>query len=189
MTTLPATWRLTDGRFATALDVRRIAKSVPSFRSAVDSGVDADDLLQEVWSTLLKRQHSSPYDPRRGSFSKYVYLVTRTTISHVMERRANLAKHEQVSLRDQDGESVDASVWAENHAAELDNDEKATLVEALGADRHSEIARFLVTGRSIKEAKRVFGPRWHSEIDRLAGRVHRRLSESVRLQRLDNDKQ
>jgi len=62
-------------------DVRRIAWRTPSFRSAVRSGHDPDDLLQEVYVRLLMRQRGrSAYDPDRGSFGRYVWIVVRSVI-------------------------------------------------------------------------------------------------------------
>jgi hypothetical protein len=188
---LPPTWRLHDGRPATALDVRRLIRSAPRFRAAVANGSDPDDLQSEVWAKLLAFEAAagkSAYDPKRASLSKYIWRVTWSVIDHAEERQRNLAKYEQLGKKDEEGAAVDAGVWAEGHVdVDLGDDERAALSEALGDDRHSEIARFLLSGRSVKEAKRVFPSRWHTEIDRLAGRVRQRLLESIRLQRLHND--
>lgn len=164
------------------LDVRRLAKANPSFRAAVERGYDPDELLQEVWVTVLSRQAGpTPYDPKRASFSKWVWQVTRSAVSHLQERTGNRARHEQTGRRDMEDAETDAALWAQDHeAADLNDDEQAAVLAALDIDPHSEVARFLLAGNTIAKARRHFGPRWAREIDRIAKRIEDALEEIQR---------
>jgi DNA-directed RNA polymerase specialized sigma24 family protein len=51
-------------------------------------GLDADDLLQEIYAAIWRKNHSaSAWDPHRASFGKYVILVGQSIAGHMLEAR------------------------------------------------------------------------------------------------------
>jgi DNA-directed RNA polymerase specialized sigma24 family protein len=164
---------------AKTMDVRRLTRSHPSFRAAVERGHDAEELLQEVWLVVLTRQAGpTPYDPTRAKFSKWLYQVIRSAVSHYIERISTRRRHEQVGVQGSE-EVEDAASWASEHASlDLAEDERAAIVATLQEMRiepRNEIIRYLLAGHSIVQARKYFGPHWHTELDRLAGKVREAL--------------
>lgn len=48
--------------------------------------LDADDLLQEIYAGIWRKNHSaSAWDPRRASFGKYVILVGKSIAGHMLD--------------------------------------------------------------------------------------------------------
>lgn len=62
--------------------VRKLVRSKCRFPQ-----LDFDDLLQEVYVALLKKNVSKPWDPARGSMSTYIVLVAGSTALHMLEAR------------------------------------------------------------------------------------------------------
>jgi DNA-directed RNA polymerase specialized sigma24 family protein len=56
--------------------------------------VDGDDLVQEVLAAIARKNTlpRSAYDPRRASFSKYVWIVARSTAANVANREGRLRR-------------------------------------------------------------------------------------------------
>src|SRR5690349_6981562 len=68
---------------ARAGEIRRIVGAKVRVAS-----LDADDLLQEVYLAILRKNGTaSAFDPSRSSFSHYIVLVARSTASHMLEAR------------------------------------------------------------------------------------------------------
>lgn len=56
------------------------------------SGMDPEDALQELIITLTARlQGSHPYDPKRGRFAGYCYLLTRSVLVNRVTKRKRRA--------------------------------------------------------------------------------------------------
>jgi len=50
--------------------------------------LDPEDVVQEVALTIVRRNRTrSAYDPRRCSWSRYVYMLTRNGVGHMLEPR------------------------------------------------------------------------------------------------------
>ena len=51
-------------------------------------GLDPDDLLQEVYAAILRKNlTASAWDARRAGFGKYVVMVGRNTALHMLEKK------------------------------------------------------------------------------------------------------
>lgn len=63
-------------------DVRRLVRSKCRFPT-----LDPDDLLQEVYLAILKKNISKPWDPTRAAMSKFIVLVAGSTALHMLQAR------------------------------------------------------------------------------------------------------
>jgi DNA-directed RNA polymerase specialized sigma24 family protein len=65
------------------LDVLKLVRKRCRFE-----GLDADDLLQEVYAAILRKNlTASAWDSRRAGFGKYVVMVGRNTALHMLEKK------------------------------------------------------------------------------------------------------
>jgi DNA-directed RNA polymerase specialized sigma24 family protein len=161
---------------ARANDIRKLVRAHPAFQRAVQLGHDAEDLHQEVWVTLLARDRGkTPWNPARASWTKWVHLVTGSAVTHFLSRMGTRGRHEQVGVRGEES-PLDAAAYAEAHLElDLADDERAAILATLGPDEHHIVARYLVLGHTVAQARQRFGAEWDLEVTRIAGRVREAL--------------
>jgi DNA-directed RNA polymerase specialized sigma24 family protein len=135
-------------------EVRRMARSHRSlYAAALRAGWDAEDLDQEILARVVARAHR--FDPRRGSWSKFVWLLTRSVTLNLLSRAK--ARREDVVA---EPESWDPADQREDSAAPL-----ASLVAYLddlvlageAAPELPRLAELLAEGRPRHEAARELG--------------------------------
>jgi DNA-directed RNA polymerase specialized sigma24 family protein len=153
---------------------------------AVESGLDRDDLVQEVLMRLLAQERSTGgWNASRAGLSTYVWLVARSVVRDVLAAR-HVRRLEQLGARTRlnedevdepsyrDGYTVDAAVYAEHAVAApptptgLEHlvDEVATLmVEARGYPltvRQREVLELVLMGHSRSEIRARTGMGRHA---------------------------
>jgi len=110
---------LSAGRPPAALEVQAI---VFKFLEGVRVPFDRDDLLQEVLLTIHRRnRYPSAFDPRLATFGKYVWLVCRNVLGHMLQRaersEAEVTVDELPDLADEAAqEQIERVEWVEEEA-------------------------------------------------------------------------
>ncbi len=75
--------------------LRDIEKIVGAFfaESGIPKGLPAEDIIQEILLTIVRRNHtSSAFDPRKSSFASYICLVARNVVGHISQKSRKLKR-------------------------------------------------------------------------------------------------
>lgn len=75
------------------------------------AGIDVDELVQQTALKILKANIGKhPYDPSKSRPTTYICMCARSALSHMVEKRRNRARWEQVGMIDPlTGEEGDAA--------------------------------------------------------------------------------
>ena len=148
-----------------AVDVRRIATHIHA-RSVTRAGFDFEEFLSELYITILRRNAGeTPYDPKRASLSRYVGVLGRTVLNHMVTKKWRLERKHQLGATAPDGSQVDAALVAVAIAApmaeqDLSEDARDLLAAQLVPQRIQRGALMALLGfktREISEA--IHAPR------------------------------
>lgn len=142
-------------------DVRRLVLSCPAFQRAVREGMDEADLLQEILARLTARQSmASRWDPRRSSLGKYVWLFTRSVVSHLLRSHRASAMAER-AVEEAGGTGDERDDWAQLLAASnelgLTADDVALLRAVVDGQLRRDAAEVVALGRRILAARGYSG--------------------------------
>jgi len=119
-----------------AIDVRRIATHIHA-RSVTRSGFEFEEFLSNLYLSILRRNAGkTPYDPKRASLSRYIGVLGRTVLNHMVVKRWRLDRKHQLGARGADGVVVDAALVAVAMAAPMvEQDLAADAKELLAGQR------------------------------------------------------
>ena len=93
-------------------DVRRLALKAPAFRAAVANGCDPDDLLQQLYVSILHRNAgANPWDPARGrGLGGWVNEVVRSVVAHRLTQHQRDSDRERLVTPAGEGEGVEQAL-------------------------------------------------------------------------------
>jgi hypothetical protein len=76
-------------------------------RRVTKYGYDPEDVLQDVFTGILVRNHGKcPFDPSKSSFGHYVHMVCGCIVSNYRRRYSRLERNEQYGVLAPDSEEV-----------------------------------------------------------------------------------
>ena len=139
-----------------AIDVRRIATHIHA-RSVTRSGFEFEEFLSNLYLSILRRNAGkTPYDPKRASLSRYVGVLGRTVLNHMVVHRWRLDRKHQIGVRDADGVEVDAALAAVAVPApeirqDMRRDARELLAAQLVTQRLERAAFLILLGHKTKE--------------------------------------
>ena len=148
-----------------ALDVRRIAAHIHA-RAVTRAGFEFEDFLSNLYLAILRRNAGqTPYDPKRASLSRYVGVLGRTVLNHMVTKRWRLDRKHQLGATGADGQQVDAALVAVAMAApvvdqDLRQDAQELLSAQLVPQRVQRGALMVLLGFKTREiSERIGAPR------------------------------
>jgi DNA-directed RNA polymerase specialized sigma24 family protein len=156
-------------------------------RKVMAQGYDPEDVLQEIYVALeVRNRGKCPFDPRKSSFSHYVYMVCGCVCSNYHRRWSRHARGEQYGVSGADGELIDvgASDLAREEATQEGDLSLAQAQEALTvlARREALLSR-VDPGLAVSCIQALHEGKKYREISEETGFSIGKVSEAVGLVR------
>jgi RNA polymerase sigma-70 factor, ECF subfamily len=120
---------------------------------------DADDLVQQIFITLLKKLPEFEYDPAKGKFRGYLrQICTSKAIDFLRKRRSFSANEAELSrLEDEKAGAEIARFWKQDHNRILTERALDLMKENFQPTTWKACWEFVVNGRSAADIAKELG--------------------------------
>jgi DNA-directed RNA polymerase specialized sigma24 family protein len=118
------------------------------------TGLDMDDLTQAVFAAILRKNQTTPFDPKRSKYSSYIFLVARSTALNLLRQQQKCVPETVVPIELLECEDAQVASWHGITCDEID--------EFLAAAPLFQLAfRMEREARTVGEIAKFFG--WQVE--------------------------